>query len=258
MLLCLDIGNSQIYGGFYDDTKFIHEFRLNSKMGWSEDHLGTLITAICKDQKIDPSQIQAFLLCSVVPSLDVVIRRLAKKYFNLEPFEIKPHIKTGLVLDKFRNPNEIGADLIAGAIGAVNMYPNTNLLIIDMGTATTLVAINKAHEFIGGVIIPGLQTQLNALIQGAEKLSSVELTKPTNFIGHTTTAAIQSGILNCHYGGIKYLVENSAKEVFGNETYKVIGTGGLVKLIADDNLFNNVASDLLLKGLIIAYQMNGN
>ncbi|MBN9542938.1 MAG: type III pantothenate kinase [Alphaproteobacteria bacterium] len=256
MLFCLDIGNSQIYGGIYDNGNFVKTLRINTKIGWSEDQLGIFLLTYLREAGINPESIEAFLVSSVVPSVDFTIKTAVKKYFNAIFFEIKPGVKTGIILDKYKNPSEIGADLVVASIAASNKFPSQNIIIIDMGTATTITTINSKKEFLGGSIIPGIKTQMSAISSSAEKLFSVEITKPSVFMGKTTQAAVQSGIINGHFGSIKYIIEGTKKELFENEEALVIATGGIAGLFDKSGLFDHYFPDLILEGLVVAYGIN--
>src|SRR3954470_19042040 len=109
MYLCLDVGNSQIHGGFFNDDKLIIDFRLNTKQGWSSDQLGIFLTSFCGIHDIDYTKVEKIGICSVVPSIDHHLRNAALKYFKREAFFIKSGVKTGVLVNRYKNPNEIGA-----------------------------------------------------------------------------------------------------------------------------------------------------
>ncbi len=256
MFLCLDVGNSQIYGGFYAIKKFKNFFRLNTKQGWSSDQLGLLFKMFCYENQIDVKKIKGILVSSVVPSLDYHINNACLKYFGMEAFFLKSGVKTGISVSKFKHPTEIGADLIAAAAGVAKLFPAENALIIDMGTATTITALNSKKEFLGGVIIPGIQTQVDSITQSAEKLSNVEIKNPEKYTGTTTTHSLQSGIYYGHMHAVKGIVKNMAKECFGSDDYKIIGTGGFARLYETERLFDAFLADLVLIGLVEVWGLN--
>lgn len=258
MIICLDVGNTTIHAGVFDDNKLINDFRINTKMGWTEDQLGVFLVNYFKEFNVDAKNIEAFVISSVVPSVDNSIKQAITKYFKCKIFEIKPGIKTGILLDKFKNPSEIGADFIVAAIAALDRFPNQNLLIVDMGTATTITALSSKREFLGGVIIPGIKAQMHSIAASAEKLFNVDLINPGNVIGRTTQHAIQSGIVKGHYGALSYLLNQAKQESFANSNCKVIATGGIANLYLSQNLFDEFIPDLLLEGLLIAYNNNKN
>ncbi|KKB96344.1 hypothetical protein SZ25_00557, partial [Candidatus Arcanobacter lacustris] len=151
---------------------------------------------------------------------------------------------------------EIGADLICNAVGALNHYPDQNLLIVDLGTATTISVVNKSKEYLTGVIIPGVKTQVESLALSAEKLFSVELIKPKNMAPKSTIESIQTGIYYSHLGGVGLLLEKLSTACFNDEKYLVIGTGGFSRLFSNAKLFDTIDSDLTLKGLVKIIELN--
>ena len=256
MLICIDVGNTQVYGGFYHDGAFIHSFRLNVKVGWSSDQLGIFLKSFCREHAIDTEKVASIAVSSVVPSFDHHLQNACLKYFKKRALFVKSGVKSGLSVTKFKNSHEIGADLICSAVGAINLYPNTNLLIVDMGTATTICAVNKAKEFLTGLIIPGIKTQNDSLALSAEKLFSVELLKPKSIMSGSTVESIQNGIYYSHIGGIKYLLHKLGKAAFAEEKSLVIATGGYSRIFADTGLFEVIDPDLVLKGLVKIIELN--
>ncbi|MDF3048317.1 MAG: type pantothenate kinase [Candidatus Midichloriaceae bacterium] len=251
MYLCLDVGNTQIHGGVFEDKKLIMDFRLNTKQPWSSDQLGLFIRNILKEHGITEfEKIAAIGVSSVVSSLDHHIKNACLKYFSKLPIFIDYTSKIGINLDKFEHPNEIGADLLASAFCALHDHPNENLIIVDMGTATTIVAITKDRAFLGGVIAPGLLTQVKSLAESAEKLFITNIEKPKTYLGTTTNQAMQSGVFFGQLGALKYLIKNIIQESFPNESSIVIGTGGFSKLYKAEDVFDVLASDLVLRGIM--------
>ncbi|MCB0412650.1 MAG: type III pantothenate kinase, partial [Bdellovibrionales bacterium] len=154
MILCLDVGNSQIYGGVFDKDECILRFRRTSKTGASSDEFGLFLRSVLRENNVDPEKIQSISLCTVVPEVLHSLKNACRKYFQHNPFVLQAGVKTGLKI-KYRNPVEVGADRIANSIAATYLYPNKNIIVIDFGTATTFCAINAEKEYLGGVIIPG-------------------------------------------------------------------------------------------------------
>ena len=135
-------------------------------------------------------------ICSVVPDAVHSLRNCFRKYFRFEPFLLQPGVKTGLKI-RYRNPLEVGADKIANAIGALARFPGRNLLIVDFGTATTLCAVTKDKEYLGGIITPGIHTSMAALESNTARLPAVEIVRPAEVLGRSTVESIQSGL---YYG----------------------------------------------------------
>ncbi|MSO14565.1 type III pantothenate kinase [Rickettsiales endosymbiont of Trichoplax sp. H2] len=237
MILCIDVGNCQIHIGIFKDDKLVIQFRHNSSDGMSSDQFGIFLKMILAEKNINFKHIKNISICSVVPSLEYSIRAACIKYFGIRPFFLKVGAKTGLKL-KYNNPAEIGADRIATAIGAVKLYPNTNIIIVDMGTATTVCAITKNKEYLAGAILPGIKSSAKVLSTETAQLPFVEIIKPQLKLGRTTKENIQIGLFYGQKGAIKELIDFITKYAFNNENYLVILTGGFSELYKDDKIFN--------------------
>jgi type III pantothenate kinase len=255
MILCLDVGNTQIHGGVYLNEELISQFRKTSRQQFSSDEFGVFFRSVLRESKIDPDLIKDISICSVVPDLNHSLRNGCLKYFNKDPFFLKPGVKTGLKI-KYRNPLEVGADRIANAIAAINLYPNKNLIVVDFGTATTFCVINKSKEYLGGIIIPGLKISMEALENQTAQLPIVEIKKVNDVIGKSTVESIQSGLFHGQIGMVRELKSKIIKEAFGDEDPIVLGTGGFSRLFENENLFNKIIPTLVLQGLYQAYLLN--
>ena len=255
MILCLDVGNSQIYGGVFLDGKILLRFRRNSKTGASSDEIGIFLRSVLRENDIEPKNVKQISLCTVVPEALHSVKNACMKYFKLNPFVLQAGVKTGLKL-RYKNPLEIGADRVANAIAGTHIYPQQNLLIIDFGTATTFCAVNTEKEYLGGVIIAGLHISMEALESRTSKLPSVEIIKPAECLGKTTVDSIQSGLYFGTLGQVKEIANRITQEGFGGAKPKVIGTGGFASLFATSEIFDEENSDLVLHGLHTALKMN--
>ena len=147
MILVLDIGNSQIYGGVFDDDRLALQFRRTTRAENTSDEFGLFCRQVLRENDVDPAAITAVAICSVVPDLVHSVRNASMKYFGLRPFLLEPGVRTGLKI-RYRNPLEVGSDRIAGAIAAAKLFPGRNAIIVDFGTATTIDAL------IGGARLP--------------------------------------------------------------------------------------------------------
>lgn len=255
MMLCLDVGNSQIYGGVFDDDKLILQFRRASAGSFSSDEVGVFLRSVIKENDIDPSHINKISICTVVPEMLHSIRNACRKYFKLTPFVLQAGVKTGLNI-RYHNPLELGADRIANAIAATYLYPNENLIIVDMGTATTFCAINANKEFLGGSIIPGLRIAMGSLESNTAKLPTVEIVESDTALGKSTVEGIQGGLYYSTVGGIREITKDLVDKAFPNQNVKIIGTGGVARIFEKEKLFDVEISDLILKGLYISYLLN--
>ncbi len=255
MKLCLDVGNSHIYGGVYESGQALLTFRKSSKMGSSSDEYGLFFRSVLQENGLDPNQVGQIALCSVVPEMVYALTAACQKYFGVQPFILQVGAKTGLKI-QYRNPLEVGADRIANAIAGVGLFPNENLIIVDLGTATTLCAIGKDRTYMGGVILPGLRMSMQALDSGTSKLGSVEIRRREACLGRTTSESIQSGLFFGHLGALHEILQRITLEEFSGQRPKVIATGGFAMLFGETELFDQVVPDLVLRGLLAALKLN--
>lgn len=255
MLLALDIGNTQIFGGVFKNDKLIFRFRKTSKGYWSSDEFGIFFRSVLKENGIPFEKISNVAVCSVVPDLNYSIEQSLIKYFNAKPFIIQSGIKTGLNI-KYKNPQEVGADRIANAIAGVHLFEDKNLIIVDLGTATTFCVISRLKEYLGGIILPGVKISMEALSRETAKLPKVEIVKPVELIARSTVESIQSGLYFGNLFAIREIVAKIKKDYFNFKETLVLGTGGFSKLFEDAGIFDKVLPDLVLIGINIAFKMN--
>lgn len=251
MLLALDVGNSQIYGGLIDGAEITLRFRKTSKTGASSDETGIFLRSVLRENGFDPEVIDRIAICSVVPDANHSLINAARKYFDCVPLLINAETVSGLSFD-YSNPREIGADRIVNAVAATTLYPQANLIVIDMGTATTFDAITAGGIYHGGAIIAGLGLSIGALESKTSKLPGVEILRPDQATGKTTVQALQSGLYYGHLGAMREIAAQLSAEVFGARKVTVIGTGGFSSLYDGTGLFDHIAPDLVLIGLKIA------
>ena len=255
MILCLDIGNSHIFGGLFEGDKLRMTFRKSSRTGASSDEYGLFFRGVLRENGFDPNDVTHVSMCTVVPDLVYTTSAACQKYFGKPPFTLKAGVKTGLKI-LYRNPQEVGSDRIANAIAASQLYPQENLMIIDMGTATTLDAIRGGQDYMGGVIIPGLRMSMEALDQGTARLGSVEITRPGECLGKTTASSIQSGLYYGHLGALQEICGQVVDQEFDGNKPRILATGGFAALFSDAGLFDEIIPDLVLRGLLTALVMN--
>jgi len=255
MLLCLDIGNTQIYGGVFSDEKIIFQFRFSTRQSFSSDEVGVFLRSVLKENNITPESIKNIAMCSVVPDVVYSVRNGCIKYFEIDPFILQAGVKTGLKI-KYLNPQEVGSDRIANAIAAINLHSNKNIIVIDFGTATTFDIISKEKEYLGGAIVPGIRISMESLESRTAKLPAIEISRPEKVVGKTTKESIQSGLYFGHIGIIKEIIQRSNQEAFGGTKSFVIGTGGFANMFNDTGIFDAIYPDLVLTGINLAYKMN--
>jgi len=255
VILCLDVGNSQIFGGVFGSDNLELTFRRTSQLRSSSDELGVFFRTVLRENDIDPQSISRVAICCVVPDLLYSLRATCQKYFSIEPLILRPGTKTGLKI-LYRDPREVGADRIADAVGAIKLYPERNIIVADFGTATTICAISHKKEFLGGNIIPGLNLSMRALEEKTAQLPSVEITPPEKAIGRSTIESIQAGLYWSNVGMVRELIKRISEEEFSTGQPVVLGTGGFAQLFNRENLFDKVVPDLILKGLREVIRLN--
>lgn len=251
MLICIDIGNTNIVIGVFSDEDLKYTFRLETKSLRTEDEYGIRIIENLNYNGIRKDELEGAIISSVVPEIDATFEKALLKYFNIQPMFVGPGIKTGVKVN-IDNPKQLGADLLVGAVAATSKY-SYPCIIIDMGTATTLSVVNEKKEFIGGVIYPGVITAYSSLIKSTSLLESAKIGVPNNVVGKDTISSIQSGMVYGTAGAINGLVDMIKKE-YGDML--VIATGGVARHIVP--FLNDVIYDenLLLEGLQKIYIRN--
>lgn len=255
MLLTLDVGNTQIFAGVHDGEDLRTTFRRTSSIRASSDEFGAFFRTILRETGIDPEAIRMAAICSVVPDAVHSLRNCFRKYFRFEPFLLQPGVKTGLKI-RYRNPLEVGADKIANAIGAIHRFPGRNLLIVDFGTATTICAVNKEKEYLGGVITPGIGISMSALESQTARLPVVEIVRPTEVLGRSIVESIQSGLYHGTLATVRSLAAAITKEHFATNPPVVIGTGGIGRLFEAEEFFDAFIPELPLLGLRRAFELS--
>lgn len=254
MMLCIDVGNSHIYGGVFAGDEIKLRFRHTSKVSTS-DEFGIFLKSVLRENDCDPAAIKVIGLCSVVPQLDYSLRSACMKYFSIEPFLLQAGVKTGLNI-KYRNPIEVGADRIANAIAATHSYSGQDLIVIDFGTATTFCAINAQKNYLGGAILPGIRLSVDALSQNTARLPSVEILKTEEMIGRSTAESIQSGVYFGALGACKEIIQRINQEAFAGKPALVLATGGFASLFDKQDLYDVLVPDLVLQGIRLSALMN--
>lgn len=255
MLLCLDVGNSQILGGVFDGDTLRCTFRKSTHPLATSDELGVFFAAVLRAHAIQPEQITQVALCSVVPAALHSLQRACVEYHHAEPLILQAGVKTGLKV-LYRNPHEVGADRIANAIGGTLRHPGRNLIIVDCGTATTLDVVTATGEYLGGAILPGVGVSAAALAGHTAKLPHVQIVRPESPLGRTTAESINSGLYHGHVGAIRHLINSIAAETFAGAKPIVIGTGGFARMFEAEKLFDEIVPELVLDGLRHAVKLN--
>lgn len=254
MLLAIDVGNSSIALGVYRGKELIGNWRMSTVSERTSDETGMFLVSILNHAGLRPQDITDVIVCSVVPPVMYSINNAIKKYIQKTPILVEPGVKTGINI-KYENPREVGADKIVNAVGAVKRY-GPPVIIVDFGTATTFCAVNRKHDYLGGIICPGIKISAEALYDKASKLPRIEIIKPKHIIGRTVISSMQSGIYYGFAGQVEYIV-HLMKQEMADEDVKVVATGGMAKLIASESLvIDEINPFLTLEGLAAIYEMN--
>ncbi len=263
MLLALDVGNTNTVLALYNldadgPGELVANWRVTTQKTQTADEFGVLIINLLSLHKIEASAVTGVIISSVVPPLDSTLRRVSERYFKIKPLFVEPGIKTGMPL-LIDNPAELGADRVANGVAAFERYGGP-CVVVDFGTATSFDVVSAKGEFMGGVIAPGLGISADALFSRAAKLARVNIRKPAKIIGTSTVTNLQSGIFYGYIGLVDGILARIVEELKGQGTGtapRVIATGGLANLIADDSKYITRVDHLLtLDGLRIIYQRN--
>lgn len=252
MLLAIDAGNTNISLGVFQDAELLATWRLATDPLRTADEYGIQLRNLFEIEGLNFKKLEAIIVACVVPHLEKTLEWLSDRYFQLTPVFVNHVTGTGLKI-LYDEPSELGADRIVDAAAAVAKY-GAPCIVVDFGTATTFNAVNAQHEYLGGIIAPGLKTAANALFSRAAKLPHVEIERPDNVIGTSTVAAMQSGLYYGYAGLIGGLIERVREEMGGSP--KVIATGGLAPLMGHVALFDIVDPILTLDGLRLIYERN--
>lgn len=253
MLFAIDVGNTNIVCGVFDDRLLAHSWRVSTDRQKTADEYGMLIRQLFHHNGLSARDVDGIVISSVVPPLTPEIVEMCEKYFRRTPLIVGPGTRTGLRI-RYDNPHEVGADRIVNAVAAYDRYGGP-VIVVDFGTATTFCAISADGDYLGGVIAPGIGTASEALFQRAARLPRVEITKPETVVGKTTVRSMQSGILYGFVGLVDEIVRRMKSELGWQP--RVIATGGLAQLIsAESEQIDEVCSDLTLQGLRTIYEKN--
>ena len=253
MILAIDIGNTNIVIGGFEGNNIKFTERLSTNHKATELEYAILFKNVLEIYSVDTEEIDGGIISSVVPSLTNVIKHAMNKLSGSNILVIGPGIKTGLSI-LTDNPAQLGADLVVDAVACINEYP-LPAMIFDMGTATTVSVVDKNKNYLGTVIIPGVEVSLNSLVGGTSQLPKISLEPPKNIIGKNTVDSMKSGIIYSTAASIDGLIEKIEEEM--GETLTVVATGGLAPTIIPICKRDIILDDeLLLKGLAIIYNKN--
>lgn len=254
MIICIDVGNSNIKYAIFDGDELRFSFRVATDLRKTSDEYGVQLISMLHFNEVEPKAITGGIFSSVVPSLDYTIDHMLRVYFGVSPKQIAPGLKTGLRM-RADNAKEVGADRIVNNVSALKSYgADRTMIVVDFGTATTFNVL-KSGEFIGGVIAPGIKGSLESLVSGTAKLPRVEIEAPKSVIATNTVTNMQAGIVFGFAGLVEYIVKKIKREL--KEEAFTIATGGLSETIAKETSCIDVIDKMLtLNGLKYLYELN--
>ena len=252
MILTIDVGNTNITCGVFDEDVIVASFRITTKMPRTSDEYGMILYNLLEQNNIQPMDIGDAIICSVVPNVMHSLRGGLVKYFHITPIIVEAGIKTGIRIVT-PNPQQISADRIVDAVGAYEIYGGP-VLVIDFGTATTYDFVDESGAFLGGITAPGIRISAKALSEDAAKLPEIEIKKPESILGKDTITSMQAGIVYGQIGQTEYII-NKVKEEVGLENVKTVVTGGLGRIIANETTCIDIYDpNLTLKGIYRVYK----
>jgi len=253
MLLCIDIGNTNIVLGLYEGQTLLQHWRIATGRERLADEYGPLLLVQLEHAGRPAGDIRDAILASVVPPLTGVFVEVCRRYVGVETLVVDAGIRTGVRM-RVDNPREVGADRVVDAAAAFRKYGGP-ACVVDFGTATTFDAISAKGEYLGGAIAPGIGLAARALAERTAKLPRVEIAPPPHVIGRNTVHSMQSGLFHGYIGLVEGMVARFRQEL-GPEMH-VVATGGLAELISQaTEVFDVVDPWLTLEGLRLIYEMN--
>jgi type III pantothenate kinase len=255
VLLAVDVGNSQTHLGVWQREELVHEWRASTDSTRTADELALFFGEFLAMADLSFSrQITGVVISSVVPPVTQELRKMTVRYFGFPAVVVEPGIKTGIAI-MTDNPKEVGADRIANAVAAHNMFPRDPAVVVDFGTAITVDVVSARGEYLGGAIAPGIDTAATALFEATAQIGRVELVAPGSAIGKSTVAAVQSGIIYGTVALVDGLVERISSELTGRS--RVVATGGLAStIVSHSHRIEQVEPVLTLTGLRLIFERN--
>ncbi|MGI9608419.1 MAG: type III pantothenate kinase [Acidimicrobiales bacterium] len=261
MLLTIDVGNTQTLIGLYEEGAAVsraddglrEHWRVSTVIDRTADELAGQLQSFLSLAGIGFDAIEGLAVASGVPRVKAALTELADQYLDFEPVIIGPGVKTGMPI-RYDNPREVGADRIANAIGAYELFGGPTI-VVDFGTGNNYDIVSADGEFIGGAIAPGIEISMDALAGRASALSSIDLVEPRSVIGKSTTEALQSGALYGFAASVDGMVRRFQDELGGDAV--VVATGGLAPVMAPvTSTLDHVEPFLTLHGLRIVHMRN--
>ena len=253
MLLTIDAGNTQTVVGLFNEAELVDHWRIATVADRTSDELALMMQQFLGFHGFSfDDSITGVAISSGVPRVTAELRQMTERYFGFEPLVLEPGVRTGMPI-LYDNPKEVGADRIANAVGAYDLYGGPSI-VVDFGTATTIEAVSDRGEYLGGALFPGVEISMDALFGRAAGLRRVELTEPKHVIGKSSAESIQAGMLYGFSAQVDGLVDRFVAELGPCE---VIATGGLAEpIIEHSRTVQHYEPWLTLYGLRIIFERN--
>jgi type III pantothenate kinase len=254
MLVAIDVGNTNMVLGVYDEGRLVRSWRLSTGKERTSDEYGVLVRALFTLDGLDHAAVQSAVIASVVPLLDSRLVTMVQSCFGLDPVFLTA-ANSGVAI-RYEDPREVGSDRLADAIATIHRYGGP-AIVVDLGTATTFNVISANNEYLGGLISPGIEVSAQALIDRAAKLPRVELRRPDVLIGRSTRASLESGFFWGYGSLVDGVIERMCREI--GPQPNVVATGGWSTLIARESRFISATEpQLTLDGLhLFAERLTG-
>lgn len=255
MLLALDVGNTNIVLGVFQQDTLVRSWRLSTLHQRTADELGMWCWQVLSYHGLSMDEVTGVVMASVVPPLTGTMIEMVKRYFGQSPLVVNGEVDTGMPV-RYQTPADVGADRIVNGVAAFERYgrpAGKAVIVVDFGTATTFDAISAQGEYLGGVICPGIQISADALFQRAARLPKVDISRPARVIGRDTVGSMRSGLFYGYVGLVEGIVNRMRDELGGQVA--TVATGGLSELIAPETpVVEAVERDLTLHGLRIIWK----
>lgn len=253
MLLTIDVGNTNMVFGLFEQKKLVGSFRISTNTTSTSDEIGMQILQYYHFLHLAPENTSAVIIASVVPPAMYSLVNAIRKYLRLHPLIVGKDIDTGMA-NRYNNPREVGIDRLVNGVSAVHKYGKP-LIIVDIGTAITFDAIDRDGAYLGGAIFPGIKVAMEALFMKASKLPRVDIAATEHAIGRTTVQSMQSGAVRGYVGALTGIIEDMKAELEGD--VRVIATGGMGRMMAAHcPLIDEVDPNLTLDGLRMIFERN--